>query len=240
MRRLRRAGRRLRDGYGALPIDRGSSVAGFDGPACIPASPNPRGLFAGAKTGMPIAGARRCAWSRPGSGLPASRHLPGHPGPTRLRLSNDEVRWLVGVWIAVSTHGITWLGSSGALLRRPLRTGRASHPASGSSHSSAPWGGTEQFDGTLRSATTSQVLGPPRVEGMRSPGHLDMAGDRHGRRAEDLQSDGCAVSCALRCESPRPCHSLPEVPSDDPPRSFGGVPAHGPPPEHSPDVCVDE
>jgi hypothetical protein len=46
-------------------------------------------------------------------------------------------------------------GSSSALRRRrPLRTGRAGHPASGSSQSSAPESGTEQIDGTLRGSTT--------------------------------------------------------------------------------------
>lgn len=44
----------------------------------------------------------------------------------------------------------SWSGSGGALLRRrPLTTGHADHPASGSSHSSAPWCGTEQLAGPL-------------------------------------------------------------------------------------------
>ncbi len=54
-----------------------------------------------------------------------------------------------GACLPVCREAITPSGSGSALLRhRPLRTGRAGHPASGSSHSSAPWGGTEPFDGT--------------------------------------------------------------------------------------------
>jgi len=73
---------------------------------------------------------------------------------------------------------------------------------------------------------------------MGSPRNLDVAGDRYRHRAEELKADSFAVSRTHRCEGPRPWSSYPEVPPDDPSCPFGGVPAHGPPPKHVPDVRV--
>jgi hypothetical protein len=61
------------------------------------------------------------------AGLPARRHLPGHPSRTlvrsALRLSQDPVRWCGGVWVAVSTHRITSFSPSRSAAARgaPLR-----------------------------------------------------------------------------------------------------------------------
>lgn len=41
------------------------------------------------------------------AGLPARRHLPGHPSPTRFACRKTQCDGLVGVWVAVSTHRIT-------------------------------------------------------------------------------------------------------------------------------------
>ena len=56
-------------------------------------------------------------------------------------------------------------GSSGASLpRRPLRTGRADRPASGSSHYSAPRFGTGPLCGRFRGSTMGEVLVPHWIE----------------------------------------------------------------------------
>jgi len=41
------------------------------------------------------------------AGLPARRHLPGHPSPTRFACRKTQCGGVVGVWVAVSTHRVT-------------------------------------------------------------------------------------------------------------------------------------
>src|SRR5262249_15740320 len=116
--------------------------------------------------------------------------------------------------------------------RSPLRTGRASHPASGSSHSSAPWGGTGQTDGMFRGSTTGKVRRPCRIKRIGGSANLDVARDRDRHCAEEPEADDAAVSPNfLRRKVPRPLSVCPEVSPPDPSCSFGGVPAQCPPPE---------
>src|ERR1022692_3483943 len=71
-------------------------------------------------------------------------------------------------------------GSNGALLhRRPLRTVHESHPSYGSSHSSAPRGGTEQLDGFLHGVASLEVGLPIRIVGVGLGSNLDVPGDRY-------------------------------------------------------------
>ena len=93
-------------------------------------------------------------------------------------------------------------GSSGALLRRrPLRTGRASRLASGSSHSSAPDRGTEQFDGAILGTTTDKVVIPDRIEWVGATADLDVPRNRDRRCLETLQPVS-TVSCTIRGKDP--------------------------------------
>jgi len=132
---------------------------------------------------------------------------------------------------------LMWSGSSSALLhRRPLRTGRASHPASGSSHSSAPWCGTEQFDGTFCCSTTSKVRGPRRIKWIGQSSDLDMSRNRDRHCAEEPKPAGVSISWTLRSKVPRPVSVDPEVSRPYPPSSFHGMPTFCPLPEQLPDV----
>ncbi|MGF6971615.1 hypothetical protein QFZ94_000042 [Paraburkholderia sp. JPY465] len=133
----------------------------------------------------------------------------------------------------------TWSGSSSALLRhRPLRTGRASHPASGSSHSSAPRCGTEQLDGTLRSSTASEVRGPHRIKWISQFPNLDVSRNRDRHCAEEPKPAGAAISGTLRSKVPGPVPIDLEVPVPHPPCSFHGMSTLCPFPEQLPDVRV--
>jgi hypothetical protein len=132
-------------------------------------------------------------------------------------------------------------GSSSTLLRyRPLRTGRADCPASGSSHSSAPWGGTGQPDRTFRGSTAGKVGRPCRVKRIGRSTNLDVARNRDRHCSEQPPAGGAAVSRALRRKVPRPWSVCTEVSPLDPSCSFRGMPTRCPLPEQSPDVRVDQ
>lgn len=138
-----------------------------------------------------------------------------------------------------SSTPYSWSGSSSALLRhRPLRTGRASHPASGSSHSSAPRCGTEQLDGTLRSSTASEVRGPHRIKSISQSPNLDVSRNRDRHCAEEPKPAGAAISGTLRSKVPGPVPIDLEVPVPHPPCSFHGMSTLCPFPEQLPDVRV--
>ncbi len=121
----------------------------------------------------------------------------------------------------------------------PLRTGRASHPASGSSHSSAPELGTEQFDRAFRGSTAGQVFGPCRIERIGRSRDFDVASDCRRHRTKQPKADSLAVGRTFRGEVTISVSDRPEVSLLDPPCTFGGMPALCPPPEHVPDGIID-
>lgn len=133
----------------------------------------------------------------------------------------------------------SWSGSGGALLRRrPLRTGRADHPASGSSHSSAPWCGTGQPDGAFRNSTGGEVSGPLRIKRIGQPPDLDVSHNRDRHCAEESAPAGTGICRTLRNKVPGPVSVDPEVPVSHPPCSFRGMTSTCPLPEHFPDVRI--
>lgn len=83
------------------------------------------------------------------------------------------------------------------LRHRPLRTGRAGHPASGSSHSSAPWCGTEQLDRKFCSSPANEVRGPHRIKRIGRSPDLDMSRNRDRHCAEEPNSAGVSISRTL-------------------------------------------
>lgn len=192
------------------------------------------------RPGVPPSGSASCA-PRPVPGRGHSAAIPDVSAawPLRAPLAGAVVV-CGGGGLAVPFQPTTPSGSSGALLRRrPLRTGRASHPASGSSHSSAPQAGTEQFDGTFRGSTAVQVFSPCRVERVGGCRDFDVARDCHRHRTTELDTNSFAVGRAPCCEVPVPIPDRPEVPLLDPPCTFGGMPALCPPPKHVPDEVID-
>jgi hypothetical protein len=124
--------------------------------------------------------------------------------------------------------------------RAPLRTGRASRLASGSSHSSAPWGGTGQPDGMFRGSTAGKVGRPCRVKRIGRSTNLYVTRNRDRHCSEQPKAGGAAASRTLRRKVPRPWSVCPEVSPPDPPCSFRGMPTRCPLPEQSPDVRVDQ
>ena len=124
-------------------------------------------------------------------------------------------------------------GSSGASLpRRPLRTGRADRPASGSSHYSAPRFGTGPLCGRFRGSTMGEVFPPFWIERIRHAPDFDVSLDR----------DRCCpkepIFGVSRAKIPVPVSVGLEVPILHPLRSFLGMPSVCPFPEHLPDAMI--
>jgi hypothetical protein len=134
-----------------------------------------------------------------------------------------------------------WSGSRSALLRRrPLTTGLASHPSSDSSHSSAPWVGTEQLYRTCRNATASELVLPCRAERIRPTANFDVPHNRDRHCAEESESVHDATDTACRSKCPRSGSFCVEVSISRPSRSFSRVPTSRPLPEQLPNVRIDQ
>lgn len=134
----------------------------------------------------------------------------------------------------------TWSGSSDALLRRrPLRTGRAGHPASGSSHYFSAIEVTGQLDGTFRGSTAGKVDVPSRIKWISQPPDLDMALDHDRRCSEELNTAGAVLVRPPRCKVPGPISIAQEVTFLNPLCSFRRVPTSRPLPESVPDMRVN-
>jgi hypothetical protein len=154
-----------------------------------------------------------------------------------IKSSRPNFRFAISPVWALTQYN--WSVSSGALLHhRPLRTGRAGHPASGSSHSSAPWCGTEQLDGTFRGSTAGEVSCPRPIKWISQAPDLDVSRNRDCHCAEEPKPAGTAPSRTLRSKVPGPVCICPEVPVLHPPCSFHGMTTHCPFPEQLPDVRV--
>jgi hypothetical protein len=116
-------------------------------------------------------------------------------------------------------------GSGSALLRhRPLRTGRASRPASGSSHSSAPSDGTGQS--TIgRGSTTGKVRRPRRVKGICLTTYLHVPNNWNHRGSEQ---PNYSTGFGPRGKRPSTMSLYVEVFVLHPTRAFRGMPTHSP------------
>ena len=133
-----------------------------------------------------------------------------------------------------------WEGSGATLPPpRPLRTGRESHPSSGSSHSSAPRRGTEQRFGIYRSSASGEVRRPCRVERICHATYLDVSLDRDGHGTEQPQALGSAVTRYHCGKYPAPVSLYVKVFLSNPTGTFHGVSTHCPLPEEVPNSRVD-
>lgn len=122
----------------------------------------------------------------------------------------------------------TWSGSSSALLCcRPLRTGHASRPASGSSHSSAlRCCSTELLHGTLRGSTMDKIRFPLSNKRIGLCPDFDVPLDRDRHRAEELNR--VATQSLRHRKYPRTASVCVEVSLTNPACSFRRVPTPRP------------
>ena len=138
-----------------------------------------------------------------------------------------------------SSTPCTWSGKDEALpLRPPLRTGRESHPSSGSSHSSAPRGGTEQLVGIYRGTASGEVTRPRGIERICRASYLDVSHNRDGHGTEEPKALICIVTRQLRGKYPTPVSLRVKVFMSNPTGTFHGVSTHSPLPEESPNLRV--
>ena len=123
-------------------------------------------------------------------------------------------------------------------LRPPLRTGHESHPSSGSSHSSAPRGGTEQLLGIYRNSSSGEVRRPRRVERGCHASYLDVSLNRDGHGTEEPKALMSTIARLLRGKYPTPVSLYVKVFLSNPTGTFHGVSTHSPLPEESPNLRV--
>jgi hypothetical protein len=124
------------------------------------------------------------------------------------------------VWLSTPMSG-----SGGTLLRhRPLRTGRASRPASGSSQSSASLGDTGQsFIG--RGSTTGKVRRPRRVKGVCLTTYLHVS-NNWNHRGPKQACYPAVFGPRSKCPGTMPLYV--EVFVLHPTRAFRGMPTQSP------------